>query len=189
MRRLLDPGHPAADHNHPRKPRRIWRASVFGGAPLLVLAIAGCDVTCPDTQPPDQAHRVSVTEGVWGVVWEWHGALPLPDGSGCSSPLPVEPTERTILFFELTDSADTRGARPAPGGGVLYSEVLTPLIDSVSSDTAGFFQLSLPAGHYSALLRADSLLHWPSGGLGQDPVSFVEVVGGELTRLQIDVFP
>lgn len=101
------------------------------------------------------------------------------------------PASRTLLFYDVADSAEVVGARWAdsehPVVGVLYDAVLSPLVDSITSDETGFFELALAPGDYSVLVRLDEALFWPNGFLGASPVSPVTVPEGGTVAVEIDI--
>jgi hypothetical protein len=134
----------------------------------VALALTACEEElCPRGQrPPSQADKVTIEEGVWGETWYWENAFSLPNGTGCEIPATITPVSRTVLFFrEITLAEWGPADRDHPGAGFVEPESLERLgitpIDSVASDELGFYEMVLPPGRYSLLIRDGRWLYAP----------------------------
>lgn len=126
--------------------------------------------------PPDNANRVTITQGIWGDVWFWEGDFMLGSGTGT-----ITPVVRTVYAYELTDWSQV-DATPSPE---FFSAIHSRLVDSTESDAAGFFQMTLAPGRYSIFVREDSA-YFANGDDGQ--YIFPEtVVVDSVTRVRIDI--
>jgi hypothetical protein len=158
-------------------------------AASVVLGLGACD--CENQAfPPDQSSRVSIAGGAWGRVWLW-GPEPTPSANECELQQEIAPVSRTLLFFEPINPDDAVGASLSdPEGGVFgvyYDEVLSNVVDSVTSDDTGFFEVSLDPGQYSLLIRAGDALFWPEGFLGAEEINLIEVPNQGVAELMIDI--
>lgn len=149
---------------------------------LLAIILSGCDalldLRCGGDRPPSQLGRVSIDEGVAGQVWFWRGDF-MP---GCPSG-EIRGVERVVYVHELTHQDQTTAAEPYQGPFV--TAIATAVVDSVRSDSRGFFQLRLPPGRYSLFVREGERVYanrWDAGY-----VQPVEVQPGRVTRAQLDL--
>lgn len=166
--------------------RRVARFSVLAIPLQFLVLMQACDLIldeCVSEQrPADQEHRVTISQGIWGQVWSWEGNF-MPDGCPGGK---VSPVARTILIFERTTIGDATDVDDTRGPGLFIRAVSTALVDSVRSDDRGFFEVSLPEGTYSLLVREDSLLY--TNTIGSDMVlGPAQVFAGSVTRTQIDI--
>ena len=81
-------------------------------------------------------------------MWEWSGPY-----RQCLTVLPVV---RTVLIFPLTPASAFPGL---PGSEVFVDQFPVAPIDSTQSDSTGFFQIALPVGAYSVILREAGRLY------------------------------
>ncbi len=123
-------------------------------AAAMAFLLGACGITdpCGRRQAGEPVtERVSIDQGVWGRVLFLEGNF-MPVANGCSSGR-VYPVSRMVYIFEPV----TRQELVAVGGeSTLYAEVPALAVDSVRSDADGFYQLDLPPGLYSILVREDS---------------------------------
>lgn len=121
----------------------------------LLLLVAACSAaTRPDsacrayTLPPDQFNRASIGQGVAGNVWDWRGQFPQ-----CGT---VEAVSRLVLIFPLTAAASL----PGLAGDEYFVDVFPGVpLDSARSDSAGFFEVALPVGNYTVVVREANRLY------------------------------
>ena len=154
-----------------RSPKRL----LIGLA--LAIGSAGCSlraptqVTCPQaTYPPDQIGRASITQGVAGNVWEWKGPFPQ-----CGS---VKAVVRTVLVYPLTPAAAFPGLA---GSAVFVDSFPVAPVDSTRSDSAGFFEVALPVGSYSLILREAGRLYVRTQTSNYANLGQADVVAGAVT--------
>lgn len=120
---------------------------------LIAVTVLGCtDSTDPCTSdvayPVKHPERVTVPQGVWGVVAFWNGDfMPL-----CASGT-IFPVGREMRIHALTRHDQVEGLGP------FFSEVRTPEVARVWSDADGFFQAALPPGEYSLFSVEDTVLY------------------------------
>lgn len=149
----------------------------------LLLLLASCDgildLGCGGDRPSSQFHRVSITEGVAGQVWFWRGDF-MP---GCPSGT-IRGVKRTVFVYELTHRDETASA--GPGEGAFVTAIATAVVDSVQSDSRGFFELRLPPGRYSLFVREGERFY-ANGWDGPGYVQPVEVQRGSVTPVQLDL--
>lgn len=108
-----------------------------------LLACTSCSTgwtPCSDTLLADQSSKVTITTGIWGVVSTSKGVTSTSDSGACSGTLGPLQAEVGIFSPVATDATRFQGL---PG----------TLIASTSSDAEGFYQLQLPPGTYSVLVK------------------------------------
>lgn len=157
--------------------------------PLLSLIIISLLFSCKESPtenelkyPPDNEHKVSIAQGVWGNVWFWEGDfMPGVTSNQSSSQSKVMPVIREIFIYEAT----TNDMVESPNS-TFYSKINSNLIATTHSDADGFFQISLAPGKYSFFVKEDALLYanlWDSEGHIQSAV----VVENGVTKRQINI--
>jgi hypothetical protein len=116
-------------------------------------------------------------------VWFWKGNFDPSYGCGWGK---VRPVERLILIHDIAFWPDDVAISHSPVREGFFTDVHTPAVDSVCSDSEGFFEIALPAGKYSLFVREGSLSHarnWaPNRAIG-----LVEVPEAGVHRVQIDI--
>ena len=157
---------------------------------LLCSSIWACDILSTECSsgeiPPDQAHRVSISQGAWGHVWFWRGNFKNNDPNyGCGGGT-VRPVERLVLIYEEAIWPDDVVASEDPPGQGFFAGIRTPVVDSVPTDSLGFFEIPLPVGRYSLFVREDSL-YYARGGAPNRAIGLIEVPEGGVDRVQIDL--
>ena len=138
---------------------------------------ANLDNSCYSQQdPPRNAARVSIEQGIWGDIWFWKGDfMPVGRGDICQ-------VRRTVYIYELTtrEDADKIGYSP------FFSNIHTNLIATAESDAQGFFQVSLEPGTYSLFIKEGD--HFYSNSYGARAEIFpVTVNAGEVTGVLINI--
>jgi hypothetical protein len=116
-------------------------------------------------------------------VWFWKGNFNHRYGCGGGT---VKPVERLILIQSVAIWPDDVGLWDVARSQSLFTEVHTPVVDSVRSDSMGFFEIALPAGKYSLLVREDSRYYASPRGPHRE-IGLVEVPEGGVDRIQIDI--
>lgn len=127
--------------------------------------------------PPNNAEKVTIDQGVWGNVWFWSGNfMPPSRGEICQ-------IERTIYFYEPSTRDDVQRVETSAS---FYSEINTNLVATVESDADGFFQIEMEPGNYSVFVKENGNYYASrSGSDGQ--ISPVEVEVGAVTQFQFDI--
>ncbi len=125
------------------------------------------------------AHKVTITKGVWGTVLFWEGDFmpsigpDMPRGRVC-------PVSRELYFHTATPSDSVLSERSG-----FYKEIYTPLVAVVTSDNEGFYQVDLPPGKYSVFVKEDSLFYADrSDSIHFNPVT---IVPNSVQRFDIDI--
>ena len=158
---------------------RAWRAVVCRVATLLVLVVTGCHEPAGQHHygefPPDTRAQVTIQQGVWGNVWFWEGDF-MPPGWGT-----ITPVSRTVYAYELTGCDQVE----PPGGGPLFRSISSQLVATSTSNSTGFFQMTLPPGQYSFFVREGSQFYanWEDGKY----ITPTTVETDSVTKLQIDI--
>ena len=148
---------------------------------LLISIIILLLTACNSSTEPDDIPRVqtepTIKQGVYGIVLFWEGSF-MPPATGTKTPV-----ERMVLIYELTSSVhDIERVGNTP----FYSKINTQLIDSVKSNSKGFFECSLPVGQYSIFVWEDSLLY--SNRMDDHLNIFpFEIKKDSITELQFDI--
>jgi len=159
----------------------LLRATVT--AACCVWIANGCSlltgVACPTHgRPADQTGRATITQGITGNVWFSEGDF-MPTANVCGSSGTITPVVRTILVYQP----------PVPRGAytILVDSLPAVPLDSVRSDATGFFELTLPAGFYSIVVREGSQLYVNVPTLGAGFVGAIEVKAAAVTKVPVDI--
>lgn len=108
--------------------------------------------------------------------------------AGNQMPDPNEPVstpqalQAMVYVYELTPVSRTERI----GTSSVFQKIHTRLIDSVSSDKKGYYQLDLPAGTYSLFIKRDNVFFANSFD-DKNNVNPFTVEGGKVTKLDIVV--
>jgi len=120
-------------------------AILIGFLPSLSIACSGRDLfKVSVTEPEKDFSGLTVSQGLAGHVWFWEGDFQPGAASGT-----IQPVERWIVVFPPVDSSQlTEGSQPG-----FFSEVQSLAVDSVRSDSTGFYQIDLPPGGFAVFVR------------------------------------
>ncbi len=133
---------------------------------IAILLTCTCFPGCNKSKPPEigcniqkiyvqNAAKVNIVQGVWGTVSSMEGdcmpSVPSPNPA-CSNC----PVKRTILIYEYTLANQ---ATPSGNSFIFFDSFNTQLITQTESDNEGFFQVTLPPGHYSIAIMEDGKLY------------------------------
>ncbi len=120
--------------------------------------------------------KVTVDQGVTGTIIIQEGNC-MPHVSEEPEPNPdciIYTAKRTVYIYEYT-TADQVVIDPELDLPYFFSHVETELVETVSSDADGFFEVALPPGTYSLFILEKDALYanlWDSQG-GIQPVTVV----------------
>jgi hypothetical protein len=113
---------------------------------------AGCDI---QQVYIENAAKVTITDGIWGTLSSIEGdCMPVvqPGVSSCKNC----PVKRTVRIYEY---ALLNNATPSGTSTTFFDSFNTPLVAEVETDDNGFFQVSIPPGHYSVAIVEDGKLY------------------------------
>ena len=118
----------------------------------------------------DNAKKVSITKGVWGTVSNLEGnCMPVtqPTISTCSNC----PVQRTVKIYQYTLFSDAVASDPY---SLFFDSFSTTLVAQTETDEKGFFQIEIPAGHYTIVIVEEGKLYTVSrdGQGGLSPFTF-----------------
>ena len=153
---------------------------------LFTLILVGCkeddEVVTPIQPLPDNQHKVTITQGVWGDVLFLEGDF-MPSYGAHSNGGTIKPVEREVFIYEAAKYVDVVGDTLRPY--FLY-KIDTKFITKTVSDKDGFFQVSLDPGLYSCFVKEDSF-YWAGGGDGNGVYMAVNVKSNLVTKTQINI--
>lgn len=102
----------------------------------------------------DNTNKVTITNGIWGTVSSMEGnCMPSPGSNSSCIHCPIQ---RTIRIYEYTLKSN---ATQSDNYSSFYDSFNTPLIAEVDTDENGFFQIDIPAGHYSIVVVENGKLY------------------------------
>jgi hypothetical protein len=128
--------------------------------------------------PPDTKVQVTITQGVWGNVWFWSGNFMPMSESGT-----VTPVVRQLFIYEPTPYDSVIHAKRLGG---FYRTINSKLVTTASSNSTGFFQVSLPPGNYSIFVKEDSL-YWMGMSDAMGIIGGFKVSHSAITKMQVDI--
>ncbi len=148
----------------------------------LVFILNSCKEPPTESEfkyPPDNQHRVTISQGLWENVWFWEGNFEPPITA--SSNARITPVTRNIFIYEATADSMVESI-----GGPFYKRINSNLITTIQSDIYGFFQLSLSPGKYSFFIKEDTLFYaneWD----GEGHILSATVTENNVSKRQIDI--
>lgn len=103
----------------------------------------------------DNAKKVTITNGVWGTVSSMEGnCMPtIPPSTNSCKNCPVQRTVKVYQYALLSN------AMPSGNSSAFFDSFNTPLVAQVDTDENGFFQITIPAGHYSIAIVENGKLY------------------------------
>jgi hypothetical protein len=131
--------------------------------------------------------KTMIKEGVSGYVRVWEGDFmpTITDGSsrkrGRSGT--IKPVAREILFYQPLKFTELTKSRNSP---YFYEEPKDKFVKKANSDAEGFFEIELPPGRYSVLIKEEQG-YYASSGDGQGFVMPVEVSQGKVTKVELKI--
>ena len=112
----------------------------------------GCDI---NQVYADNAKKVTIVNGIWGTVSNVEGDC-MPTIPACNLCCRNCPVQRTVKIFQYTLVSDGVTTDPYK---VFFDSFNTQLVTQVDTDNNGFFQVNLPAGHYSIVIVENGKLY------------------------------
>jgi hypothetical protein len=126
---------------------------------LLIAFLFSCNKETPKKDGCDiqrtlneNAAKLTITNGLWGTISSIEGdCMPVvpPATSNCTHC----PVQRTIRIYPYTTTSQANGTAP------LYDSFTTSVVAEVPTDAQGFFQVDIPAGHYSIAIVENGKLY------------------------------
>lgn len=118
----------------------------------------------------DNAKKVTISSGIWGTVSSMEGdCMPTvpPSTNSCKNC----PVQRTVKIYQYTLISN---ATPSGNSSVFFDNFNSPLVAQADADENGFFQISIPAGHYSIAVVENGKLYANTldGKGGLNPFTF-----------------
>jgi hypothetical protein len=121
----------------------------------------------------DNANKVTITNGLWGTLSSMEGnCMPMvqPPGNSCTNC----PVQRTVKIYQYTLFSQ---AIPSGNSTYFFDSFNTQLVAQTDADQDGFFQVSIPAGHYTIAIVENGKLY-ANDGDGQGGLNPVTFSGG-----------
>ncbi|CAM3772685.1 carboxypeptidase regulatory-like domain-containing protein [Mucilaginibacter galii] len=140
---------------------------------LIVVAVAGLMFSCTMRMPP----QTTIEQGIEGHIYKVSG-----------NQMPMKGTQRSkpkALICEVYIYKPTT-VKQAQGQGTLYSQINTPLVAKVKTDSAGHYQVKLPVGNYSVFVKEGNQ-YFASESDGTGNLNPAEVFAGKVTTRNITV--
>lgn len=94
----------------------------------------------------------TIEQGIEGFVQEAKGNLMPSPGREPASPKSIS---TTVYIYELTNVVQTQRVDVSP----FYQSVSTKFVQSVTSDSTGYFSVPLPPGDYSLFTKVKGLFY------------------------------
>jgi hypothetical protein len=117
--------------------------------------------------------------GIEGYIFKVSGnRMPSPDVKLS----PPKGIRTTLYIYELTNLSQLTRV----GESAFYSNIKTRFVESVRSDTSGYFSVPLPPGLYSLFTKKDALFY-ANYFDGQNNVAPVKVSPGKVTQVNVNV--
>jgi hypothetical protein len=139
----------------------------------ILLLVAGFSFLC------NSAHSQGKKTGLEGFIFRISGnRMPSPD----VKPIPPKGTKATVYIYQLTSMSQvTRVEQSA-----FYSSIRTRLVQTVSSDSTGYFFTILPPGEYSLFTKKDALFY-ANNFDGDNHIAPVRVSAGKMTQVNVNI--
>lgn len=143
----------------------------------LLLTACGKEYTTLPTSP-------TITQGIYGTVVErWGDWQPHPGSTVSAGETPIS---NDIYVYEYTTLSDLNSLSYDENGILRFpiDSMPYPLVATTASDSNGFYQIQLPAGHYSVLLLENGMLYFCGfdSNVGLMPVT---VDSGQVVRFNL----
>ncbi|MCM0081131.1 carboxypeptidase-like regulatory domain-containing protein [Geomonas sp. Red32] len=158
---------------------RKWRlSSVLKFVLLIVLFVTVAIDACGET-PLATTPKLTINQGIFGVVRFWKGDFQPFDSEKHSS---ISPVQREVLAYKVITIRDIDPFWSGP----FLTQIPGELVGKTSSDASGFYEMSLPPGVYSVIIKEGSNYYINRFG-GYGLVNPVQVVPGAVVNLDINI--
>ena len=104
-------------------------------------------------------NKITIVNGVWGTISSMEGdCMPMlqPSTNSCKNC----PVKRTVKIYQYTLFSN---ATPSENSTIFFNKFNTQLVASVDTDVNGFFQVSIPEGHYTIAIVENGKLYANNG--------------------------
>ena len=174
-------------------------AALLSSLPSCNQYLPSDSVSCPTSNSASAispgSEKVTITQGVWGDIRFWTGDF-MPKVSSASDPCPqssglIKNVKREIVIFPLVNPVTTpTSVQTDSVGSPFYVQInLTP-IASVTSDSSGFYEVSLAAGNYSIFTKESYLskvYYYANGYDGAGNIQPIKIVSGQKTNFPVNI--
>ncbi len=127
----------------------------------------------------DYAYSQGKKTGLEGFIFRISGnRMPSPD----MKPIPPKGIKSTVYIYQLTSLSQVSRVEQS----AFYSSIRTRLIQTVSSDSTGYFYTILPPGEYSLFTKKDALFY-ANNFDGDNHIAPVRVSAGKMTQVNVNI--
>ena len=127
----------------------------------------------------DSAYSQGKKTGLEGFIFRISGnRMPSPD----MKPIPPKGIKSTVYIYQLTSLSQVSRVEQS----AFYSSIRTRLIQTVSSDSTGYFYTILPPGEYSLFTKKDALFY-ANNFDGDNHIAPVRVSAGKMTQVNVNI--
>jgi hypothetical protein len=127
----------------------------------------------------DSAMSQGKKTGIEGYIFRISGnRMPSPD----VKPTPLKGVKAVLYIYELTGLSQVTKVQ----GSAFYSSIRTRMVQTVTSDTAGYFFVALPPGEYSLFTKKDALFY-ANNFDGDNHIAPVKVSARKVTQINVNI--
>jgi hypothetical protein len=117
--------------------------------------------------------------GIEGFLFRISGnRMPSPD----VKPIPPKGVKAVLYIYELTSMAQVTQLQ----GSAFYSSIRSKLVQTVTSDSTGYFFITLPPGEYSLFTKKDALFY-ANNFDGDNHIAPVKVLANKVTQVNVNI--
>jgi hypothetical protein len=95
---------------------------------------------------------------------------------------PPKGVKASLYIYALTSLSQVTKA----AGSAFYSSIGTPLVQTVTSDSTGYFYTALPPGEYSLFTKKDALFY-ANNFDGDSHIAPVKIEAGKVTQVNVNI--
>jgi hypothetical protein len=127
----------------------------------------------------DSAFSQGKKTGIEGFIFRISGnRMPSPD----VKPIPPKGVKAVLYIYALTSLSQVTKV----GESAFYSSIRTKLVQTVTSDSTGYFFISLPPGEYSLFTKKDALFY-ANNFDGDNHIAPVRVLAHKVTQINVNM--